>query len=195
MNFYEDTIVPECEFIAGVMNEQLLEPLGYRLVFDHQELAIFQEDEEQRSAALYNMVGSTIRPSIAAEVLGYQLPDEVEYADLDEKWEIDLKLKQTTMTSMAGSSEEDEEETSATDAMAEGNNPRDMGKTGMQLDLDKWERKALNLIKKDIDPACTFESNSIPLVLCGAIEGALEATTTSVNAVKGIFDDVWVGYP
>lgn len=82
-NFYEDTIIPEANFIAGAFNEQLLEPLGYRIMFDPQELAIFQEDEEQRSTSFMHYVTAGLRPSIAGEMLGLALPDGVDYSALD----------------------------------------------------------------------------------------------------------------
>ena len=190
MNFYEDTIIPECNFISGVFNEQLFEPLGYRLVFDHQELPIFQEDEEQRSAAFYNYVASTVRPSIAGEILGIEMPDGVEYTALDEKWEKDLELKEKMATA-----QEERATTSATDAITEGNNPRLPEKGLAVIDLEKWERKALKRIQRGNDPYCSFDSDHIPMVTIGAIEGALETTTNNPELVKAVFSDVWMGYP
>lgn len=189
MNFYEDTIIPECTFIEGVVNEQLFEPLGLRLAFDPQELAIFQEDEEQRSSAFFNYVASTIRPSIAGEVLGMEMPEGIEYSALDEKWEIDLKLAEKMATAP------DKESTyTAGNAIAEGTNPRQPEK-GLSIDLEKWERKALKRIQRGNDPACGFDSEYIPAIMLGAIEGALETTTNNPALVKAVFADVWMGYP
>jgi hypothetical protein len=173
------------------MNEQLLEPLGYRIVFDPQELAIFQEDEEQRSAAFYNYVASTLRPSIAIEILGIELPEGVTDANIDEKWEKDLELKETMATA-----KEESGVSNASDAMTEGNNPRQPDEKGLiAIDLEKWERKALKRIQRGNDPACSFASDHIPMVTVGAIEGALETTTNKPDLVKALFNDPFLGYP
>jgi hypothetical protein len=190
LNFYEDTIIPECSLIAGIMNEQLLEPLGYRLAFDPQELAIFQEDEEQRSSAFYNYVASGIRPSIAGEVLGIELPDGVDYAALDEKYEKSLEMQDQLTQAQPGD---------ASDDITQGNNPRQQEEKGLvQIDLEKWERKALKRIQKGFDPSCTFESEYIPLITVAAIEGALESTTNKPELVRDLFKNVdigWIPYP
>ena len=56
--------------------------MGYRFAFAPDELSVFQEDEEQRSASLLNLVQAGIPLPIAAEILGINLPNGVEYADL-----------------------------------------------------------------------------------------------------------------
>lgn len=68
--------------------------------------------------------------------------------------------------------------------------PREM----MKADLDRWQRKVLNAIKKGKSAAVKFESQNIPLSLGGAIEGALLSATTP-GEVKAIFTNVWIGYP
>ena len=82
LNFYNQTIVPDAQQIEWQINEQLFDGMGYRFNFAPDELSIFQEDEEQRSASLLNLVQAGIPLPIAAEILGINLPDGVEYADL-----------------------------------------------------------------------------------------------------------------
>ena len=62
-------------------------------------------------------------------------------------------------------------------------------------DLDKWQRKALKRIQRGKNPACTFESDYIPVTTIAAIEGALESTTNQPDLVRDLFADVWVTYP
>ena len=79
MHFYSKTIVPECTFIAGVLNEQLLMPLGYRLAFTPENLDVFQEDENARAASLGQLVSALASPEeflIAADILGYEIDAE-----------------------------------------------------------------------------------------------------------------------
>lgn len=83
LNFYEQTIIPELRLISRALNQQLLTPLGYKLQFNPQEMAVFQEDEKERSQSYAQYVGAGMKPSIAAQVLGIDLPEGVEYEDLD----------------------------------------------------------------------------------------------------------------
>ncbi|GIV82774.1 MAG: hypothetical protein KatS3mg051_2128 [Anaerolineae bacterium] len=82
LNFYKQTIIPECLLIARQVNRQLLAPLGYRLQFDWQAMSLFQEDEEARAQALLNYVNAGMPLHVAAEVLGISLPYGMEYVDL-----------------------------------------------------------------------------------------------------------------
>jgi len=52
LNWYEDKIVPEANFIASILNDQVYKPLGLHLEFLPETLDIFQEDEEQRAQAM-----------------------------------------------------------------------------------------------------------------------------------------------
>src|SRR5690606_24181518 len=49
----------------------------------HQELSIFQLDEQERSVAYLNFIKSGMKPSIAAQVLGIDLPLGISYEELD----------------------------------------------------------------------------------------------------------------
>ena len=190
-NFYEDTIIPECELIQEVVNEQLLGDLGYRLVFDPQAMAIFQEDEEQRAQAFANYIAAGIKPSIIGEMLGLDLPDGVEYSELDEKYERSLEMGDMLAEQGGFGGREDEEEDDEDEE--EMNQPRNM----MEIDLDKWHRRSLNRIKSG-KAVCDrpFESEHIPAVILGAIEGALQAAQTAED-IDAVFSDPWIkaGYP
>src|SRR5260221_5726150 len=45
INFYDQTIIPECDLIAEVVNAQWLDALGLTLVFHPEKLEIFQSLE------------------------------------------------------------------------------------------------------------------------------------------------------
>lgn len=83
VHFYDKTIVPECRFIASVLNAQVFTPLGLRLEFMPETLDVFQADEVNRSQAFAQYVAAGLKLSVAAEMLGLELPAGVEYADLD----------------------------------------------------------------------------------------------------------------
>lgn len=83
-NFYNSTIVPDCELMAEQVNEQLLEPLGLHLVFRPETMDVYQTDENERAQSFATYVNAGLPASLAAEMLGLELPDGWEYDDLDE---------------------------------------------------------------------------------------------------------------
>jgi len=76
LNYYDQTIIPEVQTIAGQINEQLLAPLGYTLQFRHEEMSVYQEDENSRADSLSKLVTAGASLSLAMEILGYYLTDE-----------------------------------------------------------------------------------------------------------------------
>lgn len=74
--FIERVIAPSCRHTAACFNRQLLNPLGLHLRFLPENLSIMQEDENQRSGALNNLVNAGIPIDIAATTLGYKFSDE-----------------------------------------------------------------------------------------------------------------------
>lgn len=89
LSFYEHTIVPDLRLISRAVNGQLLNTLGYKLQFNHQELAVFQENERERSQSFAQYVAAGMKRSIAAQILGIDLPENMEYEELDEVPESD----------------------------------------------------------------------------------------------------------
>jgi SPP1 gp7 family putative phage head morphogenesis protein len=83
MAFYADTLIPDAVLIARQVNRQLLRPLGLAWTFHPEQMNVFQEDEEQRSAALLNYVQAGYPLSVASEMLGLHLPRGMEYSELD----------------------------------------------------------------------------------------------------------------
>jgi SPP1 gp7 family putative phage head morphogenesis protein len=83
LTFYDMTIVPQANVIARQVNAQLFAPAGLRFEWHPQELAIYQADENERATAYATYVGAQMKPSIAAQIVGLQLPEGVEPEDLD----------------------------------------------------------------------------------------------------------------
>jgi hypothetical protein len=81
--FYETTIVPECRLIETQVNAQVFEPAGLRFRFLPSSLDAFQQDENERATAFAAYVNAGIKPSIVAQMLGLELPEGIEYDDLD----------------------------------------------------------------------------------------------------------------
>ena len=75
--FIQDTVAPECKWLAQQINRQLLGPMGLRLVFTPDTLPIMQEDETQRAGSLKMLVEAGMGLEMALAVLGYDLPDYI----------------------------------------------------------------------------------------------------------------------
>ena len=84
--------------IEDTFNTQLLDRFGLHMVFKPETLDAFQEDENKRSNAYRMYISTNMRPSIAAEMLGLDLPDGIEYASLDEKYDHPLVDKPVAPT-------------------------------------------------------------------------------------------------
>lgn len=174
--FYETTVVPQARFIEAALNEQLFGPLGYSWQFRPETLDVFQEDESQRASAVKMYVDAGFRLSLAAEILGVELPAGVEYEDLDRMQQEDLdaatERQRRSFEQRAGAEafrQREEEEPSGPERAA------------MEADMKRWERKAL---AKGAD--CPFESAFIPADVAQAIRVLLSSATTD-EEVKAAF--------
>lgn len=74
--FYEETILPRADFIAGIINAQFLKGTGYTLVSMPEMMTMFQADEAERAGALMQLTGGGIPLKTAMEILGYDLTSE-----------------------------------------------------------------------------------------------------------------------
>jgi len=82
-NLYDNNLNGLAKFIGDTLNEQVLKELGYHLEFRPEEMELYQENETERAQAFKTYVDAGIKLSIAAEMLGLDLPRGVKYKDLD----------------------------------------------------------------------------------------------------------------
>jgi len=92
--WYDNDIIPFCNWLSYEYNRQVFEPLGMRLEFRPETIDVQQEDETQRAGAYYTYVEAGIKPSVAAQILGIEMPEGIEYEDLDKMKEEAQKEKQ-----------------------------------------------------------------------------------------------------
>jgi HK97 family phage portal protein len=97
INFLSNCIIPESRLIERTLNRQLFAATGLRFKFEPERLSAMQEDEEQRASSYATYVNAKIRPSIAAQLVGLNLPDGVtfEMLDADLAAEQELQRQQT----------------------------------------------------------------------------------------------------
>lgn len=83
LQWFRDSVTPWANFIADQLNDQLFTPLGLKLDFRPEITDPGQEDEVQRAGAFQAYVNAGLKPSIAAQIVGIELPNGIEYEELD----------------------------------------------------------------------------------------------------------------
>jgi HK97 family phage portal protein len=177
-NFYNLTILPSAAILGRALNEQLLNPLGLHLRFLPQEMSIFQEDEEQRSGALVNLINAGVPLQAAFEILGYSINEETQ-AIIDSAYTVMLQEPQ-----------DDSDDIPVIDTSSDAEK---------QADLARWRRKAKKALKSGKAADVPFESEHIPGDEAKTIGEFLKYATTN-EEVDVAFSDTpfrlsFEGYP
>jgi hypothetical protein len=172
--------------IAETLNAQLFDRFGLKMVFHPETIDAFQEDEKQRSQAYSMYVSADMRPSIAAEMLGLELPGDVDYKDLDKKYDkpdpvmppgmfgaFPAKPKPTAPGEEREEEEEEEEEEKAVRLDAQ-----------QIKDLDLWRQVAVRNHRKGKGSAADFRADSIPGCLSDPIRQRLMSAQNELDVLK-----------
>ncbi|HEC22001.1 MAG TPA: phage portal protein [Chloroflexi bacterium] len=181
-SFYEDTIIPQLEYLAEVLNWSLLPHYpdlvarGARLAWDLDSIAALREsatDKAQRLAMLFE-TGLVTRNEVRAGLGMPLLPEEEDGFVFELQGGADAAGRAQEPPSRDG------EETTVTV-------PPD-GAKSLRDELKRWERFAVRRVRagKALRP---FESAVIPPALWSRISEALGRAET-VEDVRRIFDEV-----
>ena len=76
-SFWRETIVPRLGMYEQVMNNQLLGPIGYEIVFEPEKLDVMQADEADRADSLLKLTQAGVALPDAMRILGYDNVDEM----------------------------------------------------------------------------------------------------------------------
>lgn len=163
---YTTTIIPLLERIADAINEQLFTKAfrldGYHIEFQPESLDAFHEDEVDRANAYSTYVGAGMLPSIAAQLCGIELPDGVEYGDLDPEDE---------------PTPEPETQPEQVEQQPETEQPEE---------LRRWQRKALRSFRSGAGAVVQFDTDAVPLAEQERINRAL-SRAQSEDDIKAAF--------
>ena len=194
IHFYTKTVKPEADFIARVLNSQVLHDVGYHFAFDYNQLDVFQEDEKERANSFALYVQAGMKPEVAATMVGLEIPDP---AQIEPHYAEAFKQPQPVPPQLQEAQEEleqpDIEEQSEEDREEE----REQQEESRAADLERWMRKAIKRIEEGKpEKAAEFESPRIPSTLKAAIEGALMECKDS-DDVRAAFANAiaWGVYP
>ena len=74
-SFYSETVIPRLSLYEQVINQQLLDDIGYKLIFQPEALSMFQVDESQRaqSLVLLTQAGIPLRDGMVILGMDYEL--------------------------------------------------------------------------------------------------------------------------
>ncbi len=173
-------------------NEQVLKAWGLRLVFNPNAIDAMQEEEMERATAFSTYVNAGVRPSVAAEMLGIELPEGMEYEELD----ADLLAKQEQEQKLAEAQaarfqpqpkeeEPDEEQEELTEDEPAEERVREERKVADPLTLSAEQIKELNLWRQIAERnwrkgkgTCTdFEVKTLPADMAEDIRERLRYVT------------------
>ena len=154
--YFNDVIVPECWLIEEAFNAQLFtaehKMQGYRWEFRPEISEGFSDDQSKQATAFVAYVGSGMLPSIAAQIVGLELPGEMEYEDLDpEEVEPVAPVIQVLPGQEQGQLPPPEEK--PVDAQA------------VRSALYNWKAAALASVKTGHDAGIDFDNPCIPVVV------------------------------
>jgi HK97 family phage portal protein len=184
LNFLTQTIIPLCQFIESILNEQIFEALGLHWQFLPETLDAMQEDEASRAVALGQLTGAGLPLLMAMEILGYELTDE-QMAELKAAEE-EKKRKAEELAQRLAQKPEPQP---GQDEQVQDEKPADNtnSDTTFKSELEKWRRKAINAMKKGKPANVDFVTTVIPSEICQTIATALEMALSETD-VKDAFD-------
>lgn len=177
------TIAPMADVIADTYNNQLLNKYKLSLQFDPESMDIFQEEEQDRSGALVNVLDAVTKapPKVVTTVmqmLGMELPGELDWVAFE-------KILSESQPAPAPSPVAPIPKVAVPPSTPE---PDPTQKSALHTELEKWERKATKAMKAD-DRArmLDFESEIIPVSIRRVVLNGLENAGT-IEEIKELFE-------
>jgi len=182
LNYLTKTIIPECEFIASVLNEQLFTPLGLHMNFLPETLDAMQEDEAARAQALGSLVTALVDPIAehAMTILGYEV-DDATMAALKKLWAEKQKRADDMAEKLAQKPEPPVvppgDTTPTEEGQEEDKQPFDVVTGKGMLDILVWKKKSINQLSKGLNITEPFISEHIPKPINELIASRLKMAT------------------
>lgn len=189
-SWYENSVVPWANYIANELNDNLFARFDLRLEFRSEQAAPNQEEEVSRAqafstyATVLQKSGHPQAISLAAQIVGVDLPKGTKYEDLDERDEKRMQQDKGIYPELEKAKEEEEEK-----AKDEKKPPR----KGFTPDADQlnelgtWQDIATRKIKKGLKLELPLTAKTLPEDVAIFINSQLESATT-ITDIKAAFD-------
>jgi hypothetical protein len=187
--------VPESEFIASTLNEQVYKPMGYTFEFLPETLDIFQEDEAQRAAAMSQFMdaidkaGDWEMAQALFNIYGVELSDDAKkwieqhYAAKEERAAvIQENIASNPVQEKTPEDEPEPEEEAEPEPPA-----KKVDNAQLQAELSRWQAKCLSAVKRgEAAGSVSFVPVAIPGEQYAKIAAGL-AEAVDAEAVKNVF--------
>jgi hypothetical protein len=182
-SWFDNSITPWLRFMEDAMNTQLFEPRGLRWEFRPEVTDPGQEDEVSRAGAYQAYVNAGMLPSIAAQVVGIELPSGIEYEDLDPEEEPEpepeMEQEETEEIPVVEESDSDEEQ--------EEQPVKFVPNLDQFRELELWQTLAFRKHKRGEMDGFIFETKELPVDIAGLIANRLQDAETE-DDIKRAFD-------
>lgn len=188
-NWYDNSVIPMCQMMADELNDNLFRRFGLTMDIRESQTDPDQEDEVRRSTSFVNYAGVLLKNghpqalSISAQLVGLDMPPDMEYEDLDERDEERMPQQPTALQSEQPEEQdteepedEQEEETKTWTPNAE-----------QITELKTWQDIARRKVGKGQTLTLPLVAKHLPADIAGVINARLEGVT-DVAGVRAAFD-------
>lgn len=165
--WFRDSVMPWAFWMQENINDLLFSPLGLRFEFLPETTEQGQEEERQRAIAYVSYVSAKMRPSVAAQILGIDLPPGMDYEQLDADYEAQTAIANTeikppdTVEPEQQSENVGEKEGEEVEELEEKKSLTTL--TIQQLrELELWQDMAFRKLKQKKDLDFPFVCKSVP---------------------------------
>ena len=157
--------------IESAFNEQLLSKYDLELHFKPETLDAFQANEAERSANYGAYINAGVKPSIAARMVGLEMPDGTDYEDLDPEEQPAQLAQAAPVIPPPAPVMPAEIETDAETETIDANQIKE---------LALWQQVAQRNPEKGASFACKF----LPLTISEPIRGRLKSAGSDLDIIK-----------
>ena len=179
-SWYKDKITPDARMIQFQLNERLFHPLGIKLEFRPEQAEPNQEEEVARAQALQTYVSAGYSLGMASEIMGVDLPEGVDYDDLDEmQAEKEAKQKEEEQARLDAAMAKQEQ--NAQDAPA-----KFVPSLDQLREMERWQVFAFRKLKKGESMDFPFELRDLPASVGAEVRKRLLTARTEAE-IKAAF--------
>jgi hypothetical protein len=197
--YFRGTIIPECQLIAEVLNEQVFSALhkldGWRIEFTPEVLDIFQEDEVERTASYNGFMDAVLKAptyELAIEVMtmyGFEFSEKLDAAIkayFESKAEAAAVVAEQTQPTEPTAPMSEETPEAEDEQPTVPDRDREPATRAM---LKNWKRKAIHALKLTQSANVPWETDLLPAAQLADITASLAACETKAQ-VEAVFDAI-----
>jgi phage portal protein BeeE len=182
-NFYDMTVVPRCELIAEILNDQILTVMGYTIWPSPESLDIYKEDEQARSSSLQQITSAGVPLLMAMDILGYDLTKE-QRADLEEA---EAKKEEQAEQMAEQLQQQPEEEKPQEEEKPAPFQKKSLDDPDALAELKRWRRSCHEALRKGKPLPVDWIPEYVPAERAAQIADMLK-TATDGDGIKAAFE-------